>query len=192
MAFERSDGLLGLGLGGWTSKRGRVLGVEPDAAVAVEQPVAEAPGIAQLRLEGPAVDSPIDQFGAAVLPGGSDDSQTHAEESLLFPTGELLHGHGWSAQQVDGEAEGSVEQTRAVGRGLCTQHRAFECAYGIRQRGGEVGGASEEAQSVVETDDGNAVTAGGTSNRDGAAEVEASVVVAPGERDPVGMDGEMT
>jgi hypothetical protein len=105
-----------LGLGDWTSKRGRVLGVEPDAAVAVEQPVAEAPGIAQLRLEGPAVDSPIDQFGAAVLPGGSDDSQTHAEESLLFPTGELLHGHGWSAQQVDGEAEGSVEQTRAVGR----------------------------------------------------------------------------
>jgi hypothetical protein len=42
---------------------------------------------------------------------------------------------------------------------------------------------------MVEADDRNAVTAGGTSDRDGAAEVEAAVVIALDERDRVGMDG---
>src|SRR5271157_2405536 len=76
---------------------------EPDAGVRVENQVAPAPRQADLWFECPAIGALIDEPAGIVLTGGSNNSNTRANEQLLMPLGKLRRLHGRTAQQVDGE-----------------------------------------------------------------------------------------
>src|SRR5580704_15025885 len=85
MAFERADRCFRLRPGdGEVVGRG-VFGIEPDARITVENPVAPALRISELRFECPAVDAPIDQFCWVILTRRGDHLQAYAEQCLLLP-----------------------------------------------------------------------------------------------------------
>src|SRR5580692_7526013 len=110
MAFEGSDGVLGLGLGAGkvhvVREKLRILGEEPRPGVAIEHPLTPAFGIAELRFEAPAVGSPIDQFCRIVLTCRSHHFETRAEQYLLLPFCKLLRCHGGTALEVHGKPKG--------------------------------------------------------------------------------------
>src|SRR5579862_304367 len=65
VAFESSDGLLGLGTGAGIVGIARpeivIGGEEPDSGITIENPFTEALGVAEFGFEGPAVRPPVNQ-----------------------------------------------------------------------------------------------------------------------------------
>ena len=89
-------------------------GEEPNSGIGVENPVAEALGVAELGFEGPAMGAPVNQLGGIVLAGGSDDFEAGAEEDFLVPLEKLAWRHGWTSLEIDRKAIDRIGQAGAV------------------------------------------------------------------------------
>src|SRR5262249_49649213 len=72
-------------------------GVKPDGTIRVQHPVPEALGIAELRLERPAVTSPVDKSSRVVLTGRCNDLEARSQKYGLPPFQELRRLHRRSA-----------------------------------------------------------------------------------------------
>jgi len=105
VTFEGADRAFRLGLGCGNRKELLIRGEEPYATVAIQQPFAETLRVAKLRLEGPAVNPPVDHLRGIILSGWRDYFQADAQHSLLLPFYELRDGHRRTALQVQGKAK---------------------------------------------------------------------------------------
>src|SRR5215469_18055564 len=114
MAFERTDRLLGLRLRHRTRIERRIRSVKPCPAISVEHPVSPSLGIPELRLEGPAIDAPINQLRRIVLSRRSNDFQADTQQHLLLPLCELRGFHGRTAHQVHREARRKIQSSGAI------------------------------------------------------------------------------
>src|SRR6201996_9739555 len=104
MPFERADRFLSLRFRRRDGKIGWILRVEPDARVNIEQPVPPALGIAQLRLERPSVDAPVDDLLRRVLPRRCNHLQASAEKHFLPPLYKVPQWQGGPSNQIHREA----------------------------------------------------------------------------------------
>ena len=191
VAFEGSDGLLGLGPGagivGIARPEIMIGGEEPDSGVAIENPFAEALGVAEFRFEGPAVRPPVNQLGGIVLAGGSDHFQSDAEQDFLMPFEKLTRGHRRATLKIDRKAIGGIRKTGAVEVQPRPRHCPIEVPDGIGQGGDDVGGAAKEAEGVVQANNGDVVCSLGVADWKRAIEIDAAIVEGPNQGDGVGM-----
>src|ERR1700741_1697792 len=186
VALQRGDRTLGLRLGIGNGVKSVVRRVEPDTSIAIENPMPPAARIAQSGFEPPAIDAPVDEVSRVVLAGWSDHGQADAEKSLLFPLHELGHSHCWPALEVDREAHRKVQETRAIDLALGAEHGALEGSHAVRQKTGDVCGASKKTKRMVVADDRYAVGSRCSGNGNRPVEVQAAVKIGPGKRNRVG------
>src|SRR4051794_9809033 len=93
MPFEAADRLLTLRRGQGSVEGLIVNRVKPHSSIAIDHPVAKALRITELGLEGPAIDSPVDELRSVVLPSGRNDLETGTQDHFLLPLGKFLRLH---------------------------------------------------------------------------------------------------
>jgi hypothetical protein len=138
-----------------------------DTSIAIENPIPPAARIAQFGFERPAIDAPVDEVSRVVLAGWSDHGQAGAEKSLLFPLHEL-------ALEVDREPQRKVQETGAIDLALGAEHAALEGSHAVRQKSGDVCGASKKTKRMVVADDRHAVGSRCSGNGNRPVEVQAA------------------
>src|SRR6516164_5871465 len=160
MAFKRADRRFCLRLRHRASVECRIRGVKPCPAVSVEHPVSPSLGITKLRLESPAIDTPVDQFGGIVLSRRSNDLQDDAQQHLLLPLHELRGFHGRAALQVHRHSRHKVQQPRTIDLPMLLEQLTLKGSNAVWQRSHYIGRATEEVERMVQAEDRHAESPG--------------------------------
>jgi hypothetical protein len=181
VAFEAADWGLGLRLRRGNPERGGIRGVEPRSRIPIDDPIRPTPRIAELRLERPAMNSPVDELGRVILSRGGDDLQTDSKNGLLFPFRKLLGLHGRGTHQIHREPGGEIEQPGSINRPLRSQHISAKSSHTVRQGGRKVRRPPEEVERMVEAEDRDVVCASCSCDRNRAVEIHSPAIERLGE-----------
>src|SRR3974377_1985737 len=118
---------------------------EPHCGVCSEHPVPPALGVAEFRLEGPAIGADVDQFRWVILACRGLHEEADTQEGLLLPFCKLWRLHRRPALEVDREAKEAIAQARTVHAFFPADYKPLERTYGVRQADQDIGGPPVEA-----------------------------------------------